>query len=105
MADKTVREQPSKVTFELTAMGSTVKLKLQHEDLIPADLVDREDTFEGINNGWPAILSNLKSLLETGGPCRPFRLNQLQSGMIITYNHKDCDINNETSTRQPYHRT
>lgn len=66
MADQAVREQPSRVTFEITPLGATVKLKLQHEDLIPADLVDREDTFEGINNGWPAILSNLKSLLETG---------------------------------------
>lgn len=66
VADQADREQPSKVTFELTPMGATVKLKLKHEDLIPADLVDREDTFEGINNGWPAILSNLKSLLETG---------------------------------------
>jgi hypothetical protein len=23
-------------------------------------------TFRGINNGWPAVLSSLKSLLETG---------------------------------------
>ena len=64
--DKTAREQPSRVTFLLKPMGSTVKLTLKHDNLLPADLVDREDTFEGLNNGWPAILSNLKSLLETG---------------------------------------
>lgn len=47
-------------------MDSTVKLTLKHEDLISSDLVDDDDTFAGLNNGWPAILSNLKSLLETG---------------------------------------
>jgi len=25
-----------------------------------------KDTFHGLNNGWPAIFSSLKSLLETG---------------------------------------
>jgi uncharacterized protein YndB with AHSA1/START domain len=65
VADKTNREQPSKVTFELKPMESTVKLKLTHENLMPVDWVDADDTFEGLNNGWPAILSNLKSLLET----------------------------------------
>ena len=59
-------KQPSRVTFELTPMKETVKLTLRHENLQPGDLVDRDDTFEGLNNGWPAILSNLKSLLETG---------------------------------------
>jgi hypothetical protein len=33
---------------------------------LPSDLLDEEGTFEGLNNGWPAIISNLKSLLETG---------------------------------------
>lgn len=57
---------PSRVTFELKQMKETVKLTLRHENLQPGDLVDSDDTFEGLNNGWPAILSNLKSLLETG---------------------------------------
>jgi len=64
--DKAIREQPSQVTFELKPMDSTVKLTLKHEYLVPADIVDQDDTFAGLNNGWPAILSNLKSLLETG---------------------------------------
>jgi len=66
VADPIAREQPSRVTFELKPMNSTVKLTLKHENLLPADIVDKDDTFEGLNNGWPAILSNLKSLLETG---------------------------------------
>lgn len=59
-------KEPSRVTFKLISLNETVKLVLRHENLQPGDLVDKEDTFEGLNNGWPAILSNLKSLLETG---------------------------------------
>ncbi|MBD1381759.1 SRPBCC family protein [Metabacillus arenae] len=66
VGDETAREQPSQVTFEIKPMDSTVKLTLKHENLSSTDLVEKNDTFEGLNNGWPAILSNLKSLLETG---------------------------------------
>ena len=59
-------KQPSRVTFEIKPMNATVKLKLKHENLQPGDWVEKDDTFEGLNNGWPAILSNLKSLIETG---------------------------------------
>jgi uncharacterized protein YndB with AHSA1/START domain len=64
--NEATRAQPSRVTFELIPMDPTVKLTLKHENLLPTDLLDEEGTFEGLNNGWPAILSNLKSLLETG---------------------------------------
>lgn len=70
-----MREQPSRVTFELKLMDSIVKLTLKHENLLPADLVDENDTFEGLNNGWPVILSNLKSLLETGNVLPIFHIN------------------------------
>src|SRR4051812_143413 len=66
VGDEAVRTQPSWVTFELISMERTVKLTLKHENLFPTDLLDEEGTFEGLNNGWPAILSKLKSLLETG---------------------------------------
>jgi hypothetical protein len=52
-------------------MESTVKLTLKHEDLLPEDWVDDDNTFRGLNNGWPAIVSNLKSLLETGRTLPP----------------------------------
>ena len=71
VGDQQEREQPTQVTFELKPMGDTVKLTLKHENLLPSDIVEREDTFEGFNNGWPAILSNLKSLLETGDTLPP----------------------------------
>ena len=56
----------SRVTYELKPMGAQVKLRLIHENLLPEDLERDPNTFRGINNGWPAVLSSLKSLLETG---------------------------------------
>ena len=64
--DTTKRKKPSQVRFELTPMGSSVKLKLIHKDLMPEDFGQESDGFRGVNNGWPAILSALKTLLETG---------------------------------------
>jgi len=60
-------EQPSRVTFELQPMGSVVKLTLTHEDFDPDSA-----TYETTRHGWPAIMSSLKSLLETGSPL-PFQ--------------------------------
>ncbi|WP_188454822.1 SRPBCC family protein [Virgibacillus oceani] len=63
--DQTDYEQTPRVTFELKPMGSTVKLTLKHEYLSTNAFQGESEGFYGINNGWPAILSNLKSLLET----------------------------------------
>ena len=60
------RDGLSRVTYELTPMGPQVKLRLIHENLLPEDVEKDPTTFRGINNGWPAVLSSLKSLLETG---------------------------------------
>jgi len=62
------RESLSRVTYELTQMGPLVKLRLIHENLLPEDFGGDPNKFKGINNGWPAVLSSLKSLLETGKP-------------------------------------
>lgn len=62
------RKSLSRVTYELTPMGNMVRLRLIHENLLPEDLEKNPNTFHGVNNGWPAILSSLKSLLETGKP-------------------------------------
>lgn len=64
--DATPRQKPTRVTFKLEPLVLTVKLTLIHEDLLAGDYDARADTFRGYNNGWPAILSNLKSMLETG---------------------------------------
>jgi uncharacterized protein YndB with AHSA1/START domain len=60
------RDGLSRVTYELTPMGPLVKLRLIHENLLPEDFERDPNTFQGINNGWPAVFSSLKSLLETG---------------------------------------
>jgi uncharacterized protein YndB with AHSA1/START domain len=53
----------SRATFTLESQGDTMKLTVLHE----MDKV--ESAFIGaVSNGWPAILSSLKSLLETGKP-------------------------------------
>jgi uncharacterized protein YndB with AHSA1/START domain len=60
------RDGLSRVTYELTPTGDHVKLVLIHENLISDDVEADPNTFRGVNNGWPAVLSSLKSLLETG---------------------------------------
>ncbi|QDW40839.1 ATPase [Bradyrhizobium sp. KBS0727] len=55
---------PTLVSYEIEPAGDTVKLTmLQSHD---RDISD--DILSGGRQGWPAILSNLKSLLETGQP-------------------------------------
>jgi uncharacterized protein YndB with AHSA1/START domain/DNA-binding transcriptional ArsR family regulator len=51
---------PSKVTFDIEQYHEIVKLTVTHENLASADAL------EAISAGWPAVLANLKSLLETG---------------------------------------
>jgi uncharacterized protein YndB with AHSA1/START domain len=60
-------ERPSRVTFELQPMGAVVKLILTHDDF-----ESERATLETTRHGWPAIMSSLKSLLETGSPL-PFQ--------------------------------
>lgn len=51
----------SRATFEIEPLGDLVRLTVTHEiDLDPSKLID------GVSNGWPAILSSLKSYVETG---------------------------------------
>lgn len=54
-------EPRSKVTFDLEEVGGTVKLTVVHDGFDQGSAV-----LEGVTNGWPAILSSLKTLLETG---------------------------------------
>ena len=60
------RQGPSRVTYELELVGDLVKLTLTHENLILEDLGPKALTMRGVNNGWPAIMCGLKSLVETG---------------------------------------
>jgi uncharacterized protein YndB with AHSA1/START domain len=51
----------SRATFMLEPSGNAVKLTVMHE-------IDRTGSalLQAVSNGWPQILSSLKSLLETG---------------------------------------
>jgi uncharacterized protein YndB with AHSA1/START domain/DNA-binding transcriptional ArsR family regulator len=57
-----VRAEPrSKVTFDLEHLGETVKLTVVHDGFEPGS-----ETLKSVSGGWPALLSNLKTMLETG---------------------------------------
>jgi hypothetical protein len=59
----TWRAEPrSKVTFDIDDVGKGVaKLTVVHDGFSPGSSV-----LQGISLGWPAVLSSLKTLLETG---------------------------------------
>jgi len=54
-------EPPSHVTVELVSQDKAVRLTLTHDGFEPDS-----KTYDSIAQGWPAILSSLKSLVETG---------------------------------------
>jgi uncharacterized protein YndB with AHSA1/START domain len=56
-----VKEPLSKVTFDIEPFGENVKLTVVHDDFVPDS-----EMLKGVSGGWPAILSGLKTLLETG---------------------------------------
>ena len=51
----------SRVTFEITEYENMVRLTVSHDDL-QAD----SGMAKGVRQGWPAVLSSMKSFLETG---------------------------------------
>jgi uncharacterized protein YndB with AHSA1/START domain/DNA-binding transcriptional ArsR family regulator len=56
-------ESRTKVTFTLETHGEKVKLTVLHDGF------DDESTVQAMcSQGWPALLSSLKTLLETGNP-------------------------------------
>lgn len=52
-------EASERVAFDIEPYGDIVRLTVTHENLAPP---------AGAADGWPAVLSNLKSFLETGRP-------------------------------------
>jgi uncharacterized protein YndB with AHSA1/START domain len=59
--DNDKHERPSRVTFDLVPLKNQVRLTVVHDDFD-----DGSKAFESISKGWPAVLSSLKSFLETG---------------------------------------
>lgn len=62
-ADENRAEKHTRVTFEIEPVGSVVRLTVTHDRLEPGS-----EMLKGITEGWPKVLSSLKSLLEAGRP-------------------------------------
>lgn len=58
--DEADSREASVVTFLIEPHEDIVRLTVTHENL------PNRDMYNGISKGWPAVLANLKSLLETG---------------------------------------
>jgi uncharacterized protein YndB with AHSA1/START domain len=59
-------ERPSRVTFEIEPLKNQVRLTVTHDEFD-----DGSKIFGLISKGWPAVLSSLKSFLETGRGLEP----------------------------------
>ena len=59
-------ERASRVTFEIEPKQNHVKLTVMHDDFDIGSKI-----FPRISDGWPAVLSSLKSFLETGQSLAP----------------------------------
>ena len=56
-----MKDKPTQVSYDIEPMGDVVKLTVVHEGF------EREtETYNMVQQGWPPILSGLKTLLETG---------------------------------------
>ncbi len=62
-SDESREEKHSRVTFDLKPMHGVVRLTVTHDLLEPGS-----EMLRGITEGWPKVLSSLKSLLESGKP-------------------------------------
>jgi uncharacterized protein YndB with AHSA1/START domain len=61
--DEAREEKHSRVTFEIEPIGDVVRLTVTHDHLEPGS-----EMLQGITEGWPIVLSSLKSLMEVGRP-------------------------------------
>ena len=58
---KTHEPHPSLVTYALVSLGPDTKLTVTHSKLTEGSVMHK-----GVTQGWQALMSNLKTLLETG---------------------------------------
>lgn len=62
-ADEAREEKQTHVTFEIEPVRGVVRLTVTHDRLEAGSEMQK-----GITDGWPKVLSSLKSLLEMGQP-------------------------------------
>jgi len=56
-----MKDKPSRVSYDIEPMGDVIKLTVTHDDF-----ESETETYNMVQQGWPPILSGLKTLLETG---------------------------------------
>jgi uncharacterized protein YndB with AHSA1/START domain len=61
--DTAPEEKHTRVRFDLEPIGDVVRLTVTHDRFQPG-----ADMLENISEGWPKVISSLKSLLEVGRP-------------------------------------
>ena len=61
--DENNASEQSRVTFEVEPIDTMVRLTVTHDELVPGSNMEK-----GIKQGWPRVLSSLKTYLETGKP-------------------------------------
>ena|SRR5579864_1269736 len=64
-ADAADKARHSRVAMDIEAVGDMVRLTITHDELEAGS-----DMLRGITDGWPRVLSSLKSFLETGKPLK-----------------------------------
>jgi len=62
-ADVAREEKHTRVTFEIEPVKDVVRLTVTHDILEPGS-----EMLQRIVQGWPKVLSSLKSLMEVGRP-------------------------------------
>jgi uncharacterized protein YndB with AHSA1/START domain len=62
-ADEASQEKHSRVSLEIDPFRDVVRLTVTHDQLEPGS-----EMLQGITEGWPKVISSLKSMLEAGRP-------------------------------------
>jgi len=60
-SDEVKSEGSTRITWEIEPVGDSCRLTVTHDQFPRGG-----PTFEAVKEGWPEVLSSLKSLLETG---------------------------------------
>ncbi|MDJ0362577.1 SRPBCC domain-containing protein [Rhodococcus sp. H29-C3] len=84
-AAQALEEAGSVVKYQIESVKDSVKLTVSHTNFASREMLD------GIAQGWPTVLTNLKSYLETGTPFAN-DLSQMQNDSKLT-----ATLNDETT--------
>ncbi len=66
-------EEPSRITFQLIDVAGSTKLIVRHHGFAN----ENSTTYQMVRDGWPYVLSGLKTLCEAGSTCDFSMLDQV----------------------------